>query len=49
MSGSGGSSITVDDLHRFSSRLPQYEWEGLGVAGGPWIDDPWPVLTGATS
>jgi len=47
MSGSGGSSITVDDLHRFSSRFPQYEWEGLGVAGGPWIDDPWPVLTGA--
>ncbi|EHK82522.1 MULTISPECIES: glycosyltransferase [Rhodococcus] len=47
MSGSGGSSITVDDLHRFSSRYPQYVWEGLGVAGGPWVDDPWPVLTGA--
>jgi len=47
MSGSGGSSITVSDLQRFSTRFPEYVWEGLGVAGGPWIDDPWPVLTGA--
>ncbi|WP_455901485.1 glycosyltransferase [Rhodococcus gordoniae] len=47
MSGSGGSSITVDDLLRFSARFPEYTWEGLGVAGGPWIDDPWPVLAGA--
>ncbi|MEU5843775.1 glycosyltransferase [Rhodococcus sp. NPDC047139] len=47
MSGSGGSSITVDDLRRLSARFPEYIWDGVGVAGGSWLDDPWPALTAA--
>lgn len=47
MSGSGGSSITVADLDEYAARFPHYEWIGMGVRGGAWIDDPWPVLSGA--
>ncbi|MEE2032949.1 glycosyltransferase [Rhodococcus chondri] len=44
---SGGSSITLDDLRDYSTRFPEYRWDGLGVAGGPWSDDPWPAIAGA--
>ncbi|MGX6508723.1 glycosyltransferase [Rhodococcus sp. SJ-2] len=47
MSGSGGSSITNRDLHGYSTRFPAYEWRGLGLEGGSWVDDPWQFLTGA--
>jgi len=46
-SGSGGSSFTVRDLQELGERFPQYEWRGLGVAGGPWTADPWPALVDA--
>ncbi|WP_068158955.1 glycosyltransferase [Rhodococcus phenolicus] len=44
LGGSGGSSLTAADLESYTACDPRFAWEGLGVAGREWVDDPWPAL-----
>ncbi len=45
--GTGGSSVDADYVHRCAAAVPQFEWSTLGVAGGPWVEDPWLALCAA--
>lgn len=47
LSGSGGSSLSAERLHELAERHPGYAWDGVGVPGGPWVDDPWSDLSRA--
>jgi UDP-N-acetylglucosamine--N-acetylmuramyl-(pentapeptide) pyrophosphoryl-undecaprenol N-acetylglucosamine transferase len=47
LSGSGGTDLTRDDIRLCARRHPEYQWQALGVPGTPWVDDPWPQLSGA--
>ncbi|MFZ3393533.1 glycosyltransferase [Rhodococcus sp. 7Tela_A2] len=44
MGGSGGSALSSGDFRSWTSRHTRYRWEGMGVPGGVWADDPWPSL-----
>lgn len=47
LSGTGGSDLSIDDIRVCARRHRQFRWQALGVPGGPWVDDPWPQLSGA--
>ncbi|MCV7420327.1 hypothetical protein H7K45_07230 [Mycobacterium yunnanensis] len=44
LNGSGGADLDVSTINRCAAAHPEYRWSSLGVAGGPWADDPWPNL-----
>ncbi|MFD3516049.1 glycosyltransferase [Streptomyces sp. NPDC058657] len=44
MLGAGGAGVDDDGFRRAQARTPGWSWTFLGGPGGPWIDDPWPVL-----
>ena len=44
LSGAGGSNLGMEDVRRCAAAYPQFRWSTLGVAGGPWAEDPWPAL-----
>ena len=47
LNGSGGSTLEMSMVDALSAAHPQFGWSSLGVAGGPWTDDPWPALCSA--
>ncbi|QYA99937.1 hypothetical protein I1A62_01990 (plasmid) [Rhodococcus sp. USK10] len=47
LSGTGGSSLTMDDIRLCAQQHRGYRWQALGVPGAPWEDDPWPTLSSA--
>jgi hypothetical protein len=44
LNGSGGADLDVTAVNRCATAHPEFHWSSLGVAGGPWADDPWPQL-----
>ena len=44
LNGSGGADLDVDTVNRCATAHPEFRWSTLGVAGGPWVEDPWPQL-----
>lgn len=44
LNGSGGADLDVATVNRCATAYPEYSWSTLGVAGGPWAEDPWPQL-----
>ena len=44
LNGSGGADLDVSAIDRCAATHPEYRWSSLGVAGGPWAEDPWPHL-----
>ena len=44
LNGSGGADLDVDAITRCATAHPEFRWSSLGVAGGPWVEDPWPQL-----
>jgi UDP-N-acetylglucosamine:LPS N-acetylglucosamine transferase len=47
LDGAGGSKIDMTTVLRCAAEVPDFQWSTLGVAGGPWVDDPWPALCSA--
>ncbi|MBY6676804.1 hypothetical protein HQ314_07725 [Rhodococcus sp. BP-332] len=47
LAGAGGSALTPDHLARAGAATPTRTWRGVGAPGTPWVDDVWPLLTGA--
>lgn len=47
LNGSGGSDLDVGAISLCATAHPEYRWSSLGVAGGPWVEDPWPDLCAA--
>ena len=47
LNGTGGSTLDMSAVRQCADMHPQYRWTSLGVAGGPWADDPWPALCAA--
>ena len=47
LNGAGGADLDVEIVSRCAAIHPGYRWTTLGVAGGPWADDPWPALCSA--
>lgn len=45
--GAGGSDLDMATVNRCASVHPEFHWTALGVAGGPWTEDPWPALCAA--
>ena len=45
--GTGGSALRLDMVADCRQHHPEYQWRTLGVAGGPWVDDPWPTICAA--
>jgi UDP-N-acetylglucosamine--N-acetylmuramyl-(pentapeptide) pyrophosphoryl-undecaprenol N-acetylglucosamine transferase len=44
LNGSGGADLDVAAITRCATAHPEFRWSSLGVAGGPWAEDPWPQL-----
>ena len=44
LNGSGGADLDVEAVTRCATAHPEFQWSSLGVAGGPWVEDPWPHL-----
>lgn len=44
LNGSGGADLDIDVITRCATAHPEFRWSSLGVAGGPWAEDPWPQL-----
>ena len=44
LNGAGGAGLDVDAVSRCAAAHPGFRWVTLGVAGGPWAEDPWPAL-----
>lgn len=44
LNGSGGADLDVTSVNRCAAEYPEFRWSSLGVAGGPWVEDPWPQL-----
>ena len=44
LNGSGGADLDVAAVNRCATAYPEFRWSSLGVAGGPWAEDPWPQL-----
>ena len=44
LNGSGGADLDVSAVHRCATAHPEFQWSSLGVAGGPWVEDPWAQL-----
>ena len=47
LGAAGGTSLTRDLVDSWSAVDPRFEFRALGVAGGDWVDDVWPVLCSA--
>lgn len=47
LNGAGGSSLDTKAVRDCAAAHPQFDWMALGVAGGPWAQDPWPALCNA--
>ncbi|VEG55622.1 UDP-N-acetylglucosamine:LPS N-acetylglucosamine transferase [Mycolicibacterium aurum] len=47
LNGAGGSALRLDMIAACQQQHPEYLWRTLGVAGGPWVDDPWPTICAA--
>ena len=47
LNGAGGSSVDATFVKQCAAAHPQFRWTALGVAGGPWAQDPWPALCAA--
>ncbi|MCZ4521971.1 glycosyltransferase [Rhodococcus ruber] len=47
LGAAGGTSLTRDLVDSWSAVDARFEFRPLGVAGGDWIDDVWPVLCSA--
>ncbi|MDV6264289.1 glycosyltransferase [Rhodococcoides yunnanense] len=47
LGAAGGTSLTRDLVDSWSAVDARFEFRALGVAGGDWIDDVWPVLCSA--
>ncbi|MET0475626.1 MAG: glycosyltransferase [Mycobacterium sp.] len=47
LNGAGGSTVDMRAVHDCAAAHPRFDWSALGVAGGPWADDPWPALCAA--
>jgi len=45
--GRGGSEVTAVDVCSAGAATPGWTWEACGLPGGPWVEDPWPLLQGA--
>jgi len=45
--GAGGSSVDADDVAECARSLPQFDWTAIGVAGSPWVEDPWAAMCSA--
>lgn len=45
--GQGGSEVGLADVRRAERATPGWTWDAIGVPGGPWVADPWPVLQAA--
>jgi UDP-N-acetylglucosamine:LPS N-acetylglucosamine transferase len=41
LGGAGGSGIDAATVATVAAENPSYTWTSLGVAGGPWVPDPW--------
>lgn len=47
MAGSGGGGVTPAELEQLRGRAPDWTWQSIGGASGPWVEDPQPLLRGA--
>lgn len=47
LGGQGGTTITDDAVAAAAAATPGWRWQALGVAGAPWVADPFPVLAEA--
>ncbi|MET0704683.1 MAG: glycosyltransferase [Mycobacterium sp.] len=47
LNGAGGSGFDMAAVNRCAAQYPQYRWSALGVAGAPWVEDPWSALCSA--
>lgn len=47
LNGAGGSGFDLAEVNRCAAAYPQYRWSALGVAGAPWVEDPWSALCSA--
>lgn len=45
LQGSGGTSVTPDDVAAAAASTPDWDWRRLGP--GAWVEDPWPELSAA--
>lgn len=47
LAGTGGTFVGIDAVAECGKTVPDFRWRTLGVAGGPWADDPWPAICAA--
>lgn len=47
LGAAGGTELTRDLVDSWSAVDARFEFRALGVAGGDWVDDVWPVLCSA--
>lgn len=47
LGAAGGTSLTPETVASWSSIDDRYEFRALGIAGGEWVADVWPVLCSA--
>jgi hypothetical protein len=47
LGGRGGFDLSPADLEAAQAATPHLTWSALGVAGAPWVADPWHALCGA--
>lgn len=45
--GSGGSTVSQDDVRAAAAATPDWDWEALGLPGGRWLADPWSAICAA--
>ena len=42
--GRGGTDVTAADVDAAAAATPGWAWDSCGLAGGSWVEDPWPLL-----
>jgi hypothetical protein len=47
LTGAGGHDLDDDAIRAAARATPDWDWQTPGLAGQPWLDDPWPQLSGA--
>jgi len=45
--GQGGSDVGLADVRAAERATPGWTWDVIGMPGGTWVADPWPVLQAA--
>lgn len=45
--GRGGTDVSMANVAAAAAATPGWVWDSCGLAGGPWVDDPWPLLQAA--